>query len=198
MNYVIIGNGVAGTTAAANIRKRDSDGSIIIITDEPYPFYSRIRLMEFLSGDVDEKGLIIRKPAWYEENKIELILNTTISGIDPRKKEAFNSSGSIIQYDRLLLATGGLSFVPPITGADKKGVFTLRTLKDAIAMREYVKVTGGRVLLIGGGVLGLEAGNSLRKSGNQITVVEFFPRLLPRHGIQVLSWSKVKRDNRRR
>lgn len=180
MKYVVIGNGVAGTTAAANIRKIDSQAKITIISDEPYPYYSRIRLMEFLAGDVDEKGLIIRKNQWYEDNGIELFLNTPISEIDTAQKEVITSSGDRIIYDRLLLATGANSLVPPIPGADKKGVFTLRTLKDAIAIRDYAKLTGHRVLLIGGGVLGLEAGNGLRKAGNSITVVEFFPRLLPR------------------
>ncbi len=180
MKYVVIGNGVAGTTAAANIRKMDSEGRITIISDEPYPFYSRIRLMEFLSGDVDENGLIIRKEPWYEENKIDLILNTAVTLIDANKKEVITSFGNVIKYDRLLLATGGQSFVPPIPGADKDGVFTLRTLKDAIAIRKYAEKTNQRVLLIGGGVLGLETGNGLRKAGNYITVIEFFPRLLPR------------------
>lgn len=180
MKYVVIGNGVAGTTAAANIRKIDSQAKITIISDEPYPYYSRIRLMEFLAGDVDEKDLIIRKNQWYEDNMIDLFLNTPISEIDTAQKEVITSSGDRIIYDRLLLATGANSLVPPIPGADKKGVFTLRTLKDAIAIRDYAKLTGHRVLLIGGGVLGLEAGNGLRKAGNSITVVEFFPRLLPR------------------
>ncbi|MEW6409301.1 MAG: FAD-dependent oxidoreductase [Nitrospirota bacterium] len=179
MKYVVIGSGVAGATAAANIRKIDSEGRITIITDEAYPFYSKIRLMEFLSGDIDEKGLMIRKDKWYEENKIEIILNTTVTDIDNEKKEVITFSGERIKYDRLLIATGGISFVPSIPGSDKNGVFTLRTLKDAIAIREYAK-KANRVLLIGGGVLGLEVGNALRKAGSSITVVEFFPRLLPR------------------
>lgn len=180
MQYVIIGNGVAGTTAAANIRKFDSEGKIIIISDETYPFYSRIRLPELLSGAVDEKGLIIKKDTWYAENRIDLVLNTVVTDIDVPGKRVISSDSSAIKYDRLLIATGGLSFVPPIPGADKKGVFTLRTLNDAIAIKEFSKQSGIRVLLIGGGVLGLEAGNSLRKAGNYISVVEFFPRLLPR------------------
>jgi len=84
-----------------------------------------------------------------------------------------------MKYDRLLLATGGVSFVPPIPGSHKKGVFTLRTLKDAAAIKDYAK-NAGPVLLIGGGVLGLEAGNSLRKLGHHVSVVEFSSRLLPR------------------
>jgi len=179
MKYIIIGNGAAGTTAAINIRKIDHEGEITILSDEAYPFYSRIRLMEYISGDVDENGLIIYKDAWYEKNNIKLLLNTPVSEIDKNKKEVITHSGHILKYDRLLIAAGGLSFVPPIPGSDKKGVFTLRTLKDAIEIKRYAEQSK-RVVIIGGGVLGLELGNSLRKTGHSVFVVEFFPRLLPR------------------
>lgn len=180
MKYLIIGNGVAGTTAASTIRKLDDSGQITIVTDEAYPYYSRIRLMEFLSGEVEQNDLVIKKDAWYEENRIELILNTVVSDIDINNKQVVTSSGNTMKFDRLLIATGGISFVPPIPGSDKKGVFTLRTLEDACSIRDYAKKSHRRVLLIGGGVLGLEAGNGLRRAGNAITVAEFFPRLLPR------------------
>ncbi|HBG93516.1 MAG: pyridine nucleotide-disulfide oxidoreductase [Nitrospirae bacterium GWF2_44_13] len=179
MKYIIIGNGVAGTAAAINIRKIDHEGEITILSDEAYPFYSRIRLMEYISGDVDESSLVIYKDAWYKKNNIKLLLNTPVSEIDKNKKEVLTHSGHILKYDTLLIAAGGLSFVPPIPGSYKKGVFTLRTLKDAIEIKKYAEHSN-RVVLIGGGVLGLEAGNSLRKTGHSIFVVEFFPRLLPR------------------
>jgi nitrite reductase (NADH) large subunit len=179
MKYIIIGNGVAGTTAAANIRKIDHEGEITILSDEAYPFYSRIRLMEYISGDADEIRLVIYKDTWYEKNNIKLLLNTPVSEINKNKKEVIISSGHTLKYDALLIATGGLSFVPQIPGSDKKGVFTLRILKDAIEIKKYAEQSK-KVVLIGGGVLGLEVGNSLRKTGHSIFVVEFFPRLLPR------------------
>ncbi len=179
MRYIIIGNGVAGTTAAFNIRKLDSSGEITVLTDEGVPFYSRIRLIDYLAREVDEKGLIIYKDDWYEKNNIKLLLSTSVSEIDKNKKQILTSNGEKLEYDRLLLATGGISFVPPIPGSDKKGVFTLRTLKDANKIKNYA-AEAKNVLLIGGGVLGLEAGNSLRKTGHEVSVVEFFPRLLPR------------------
>lgn len=179
MKYVIIGNGVAGTTAAENIRKLDSTGGITIITDEASPFYSRIRLIDFLANEVDEKGLVIHKDAWYEKDNIQLLLNTVVSEIDRDKKLAITADGEKHGFDKLLLASGGSSFVPPVPGSDKKGVFTLRTLKDAHNIVNYAEGVK-KVILVGGGVLGLEAGNSLRKTGHEVTVVEFFPRLLPR------------------
>jgi nitrite reductase (NADH) large subunit len=179
MRYVIIGSGVAGTTAAEHIRKLDRGGEITFLTDEAVPFYSRIRLIEYLAREAKEQDIIIHKGDWYEKNNIRLILNAPVLEIDKDNKRVVTAGSGELTYDRLLIATGGISFVPPIPGADKRGVFTLRTIRDAdeiIAYAEGVK----KVILIGGGVLGLEAGNSLRKTGHDVTVVEFFPRLLPR------------------
>jgi nitrite reductase (NADH) large subunit len=179
MKYLIVGNGVAGTTAAVRIRQKDTSGEITMLTEEKNPFYSRIRLIDFLAGEATEEDVIMRKLAWYDKNRISLILNKKIISVDTQKKEVRTSSDDKFGYDRLLLAVGGRSFVPPIPGAKLEGVFTLRTLDDARAIKEYARGTE-EVLLIGGGVLGLEVGNALRKSGKKISVVEFFPRLLPR------------------
>jgi nitrite reductase (NADH) large subunit len=179
MEYVIIGNGVAGTTAAAAIRKNDPSGTICLLTDEAHPFYSRIRLTEYLSGEADLAKLQIKKEAWYQENKIALTLGDRVTDIAPAGRQVTTASGKKFTYDRLLLATGADSFLPPISGSDKPGVFTLRHIRDAEAIKRY---TAGKskVLLIGGGLLGLEVGNSLRKAGLEVSVAEFFPRLLPR------------------
>lgn len=179
MKFIIIGNGVAGTTAAANIRKTDKQSEITILTDEPSPFYSRIRLIDYLAKKTDKEHILIYKNKWYEENNIQLMLNFRVSRIDKNSKRVTNANGTELEYDRLLISTGGISFVPPIPGADKKGVFTLRTLQDADKIIAYAD-NRKKVVLIGGGILGLEAGNSLRKTGHEITVVEFLPRLLPR------------------
>jgi nitrite reductase (NADH) large subunit len=177
--YVIIGHGVAGTTAAENIRERDKNGTIDIFTDEPTLFYTRIRLPEFIAGEVQKENLLIRKPDWYREKDVTVHLEEPVRHIETQKKEIQTAKGATYSYDRLLLATGGHSFVPPIKGVDKKGVFTLRSLQDAHSIRDYA-ANAKKTLLIGGGVLGLEAGNSLRRLGLEVAVVEFFPRLLPR------------------
>lgn len=178
MQYLIVGNGVAGTTAAEHIRRHDATGDIVLVTAEDVPFYSRIRLIDYLAGKVDEHVLHLKKPEWYDEFRINLQLNTRISSIDNDKKAAYCETGKKLAYDRLLLATGSDSFVPPIQGVNKKGVFTFRTLRDAKEIRKYAQ-SSKKVIVLGGGVLGLEAGNSLRKIGCEITVVEFFDRLLP-------------------
>lgn len=186
MIYIIIGNGVAGTTAAETIRKHDSRGTVKIFTDEAYPFYSRIRLMEYLAGDVELPKLQIRSKAWYDQNHIQLFLNNKVADIDPAQKEIVTESGTRHKYDKLLLADGSHSFVPPIKGAEKKGVFTLRNIKDAEEIKQLMNGKT-KTLLIGGGILGLEVGNSLRKTGLKVSVAEFFPRLLPRQTDSICS-----------
>lgn len=178
-NHLIIGNGVAGTTAAENIRKLDKAGKITIVTEESTPFYYRMRLPDFISGDLAEDKLSAKKDQWYKDQGIELKLETRIQGADPGKKTVSTQSGLQIPYDRLLIATGSRSFIPPMKGSDKKGVFALRTIQDARDIVAWAKNIQ-KVVLIGGGLLGLEAGNALRKLGKNLTVVEFFPRLLPR------------------
>jgi nitrite reductase (NADH) large subunit len=177
--YIIIGNGVAGNAAAESLRKYDKAGKIVIFSKEKYPFYYVPALPEFLAGEKDLSALIIHNLDWYDKNQIDLHLETDITGIDPAAKTVLTARGERYQYDRLLLAAGGNSFVPPIKGADSEGVFTLRTLGDAQKIKAFAQKSR-QAILIGGGLLGLEAGNGLRKAGLKITVVEFFPRLLPR------------------
>jgi NAD(P)H-nitrite reductase large subunit len=178
-NYLIIGNGVAGTTAAENIRKVDKAGKLMVVTEESTPFYYRMRLPEFISGDLAEDKLIAKNDQWYKDQEIDLRLKTRIQGVNSGKKAVMTQSNEEIPYDRLLIATGSRSFIPPMKGADKKGVFALRTVQDARDIVAWAKNIQ-KVVLIGGGLLGLEAGNALRKLGKNLTVVEFFPRLLPR------------------
>jgi nitrite reductase (NADH) large subunit len=177
--YLIIGNGVAGTTAAEEIRRRDKEGAITIVTEESVPFYWRIQLNEYISGDLKEEKLWARKPEWYKDQGIDLKLKTRIQGGDVKEKVVISLDNRKLPYDRLLVATGSHSFVPPIRGADKKGVFTLRSFQDARDIMDWAKNIK-EVVMIGGGLLGLEAGNALRKMGKKVMVVEFFPRLLPR------------------
>jgi nitrite reductase (NADH) large subunit len=177
--YVIVGNGVAGTTAAEEIRKHDPQGSITILSAEDIPFYYRIRLPEVVAGDIEESKVIARNPAWYRDRSIDLHLQATVTLIDGDSKTLETESGREFPYDRLLLANGSHSFIPPIQGADIPGVFALRSMQDVRDIRSWAE-RSARIVLIGGGLLGLEAGNGLRKLGKEVTVVEFFPRLLPR------------------
>ncbi len=178
-NYLIVGNGVAGTTAAENVRKQDKEGKITIVTDEDFPFYWRLRLNEYLAGDITEEALAAKKAHWYGDQRIDLKLKTLIAGADPNEKVVFTEDKQRLSYDSLLIATGSHSFIPPIKGSEKEGVFALRNIQDARGISVWAKNIKD-VVLIGGGLLGLEAGNALLKLGKKVTVVEFFPRLLPR------------------
>jgi len=178
-DHIIIGNGIAANTAAENIRKLEPDSSICMFSREKHCFYYTPALPEFLAGEKEGKGVTLHNEQWYTEKNIELHLNTEITAIDPVTKTVITGEDTPYRYNKLLLATGGYSFVPPISGADSPGVYSLRTLEDAETIRAQA-VHSKKLVLIGGGLLGLEAGNGLRKAGLDVTVVEFFPRLLPR------------------
>lgn len=178
-SHLIIGNGAAGTTAAEQIRKQDPNAGITMITKEPLPLYSRIRIPDFLGGKIQEQTLIIKDLPWHEQRGINLITETIVSHVDYKNKTAVAEDGTLFPYDTLLLATGSNSFIPPIKGSDKKGVFTLRTAADARALAA-MDAEDKEVVLIGGGLLGLEAASALVSTGKRVTVVEFFDRLLPR------------------
>jgi nitrite reductase (NADH) large subunit len=177
--YLIIGNGVAGTTAAENIRANDATGEIIIVSDEDLPFYYRVRLPDYLGGGVAESELIAKKKAWYDEKKISLKLNTRITEAKPDAKQVLTADNLTLAFDSLLLANGSHPFIPPITGSGMKGVFVIHTIHDVRQILQAAEKISS-IVIIGGGLLGLEAANALHKLGKSITVVEFFPRLLPR------------------
>ena len=177
--YLIIGNGVAGNSAAESIRKIDPPGEVLMFSREKHYFYYVPALPEYLAGEKQVKDFTLHNEKWYEKNRIGLHLETEISEIDARQKRAFTKSGEKFSYDKLLLACGGNSFIPPIPGSQLNGVFTLRTIADADAIRARANQSK-KVVVIGGGLLGLEAGNGLRKMGLKISVVEFSARLLPR------------------
>ncbi len=178
MRYLILGNGVAGTYAAKAIREVDEQGEITIISREPYPFYFRPRLPDLLAGEITPAEIEVFKSEWYPERKISLILNETIIKINPTAKNVETKS-DVYSYDKLLIALGGRSQLPPIAGLDGDGVFTLHDVDDALRLNELCEKYK-KVVLIGGGLLGLEAGFGLIKLGAQVKVVEFFDRLLPR------------------
>ncbi len=177
--YLIIGNGVAGTTAAEKIRRNDPDGVITMVTKEKIPFYSRIRLPDFVAGLVDKTDLIIKDDKWYTDYKIDLKIGITITGIDHSKKQVMDRNGNVFTYDSLLIATGSNPFIPPVKGSDKDNVFSLRSFEDATNIVQAA-AAANNIVAVGGGLLGLEAAHALIKRGIKVVVVEFFDRLLPR------------------
>jgi nitrite reductase (NADH) large subunit len=177
--YVIIGNGVAGATAAEKIRSQDPQGAITLFSDENEPFYYRPRLPDFIAGDLDLARFTLRSRDWYPGKNMELRLGEAVKEVDMAKNEVLSAQGTRKPYDTLLLATGSRSFIPPVTGVQKKGVFALRSFADAQAISGRAK-GAKEAVLVGGGLLGLEAGYSLIRLGLKVQVVEFSDWLLPR------------------
>jgi len=187
--YLIIGNGVAGARAAVRIRERDPQGEIHIFTEEAYPFYYRVRFPQFIAGEVTIKELTIHTEEFYQSKNISLHLGEPVVEVHPDKKEILSKQGMTYSFDFLLMATGGHAFVPPIQGNEKEGVFTLRTMRDAVEMKAYSEKIS-HAILIGGGLVGLEVGGALLRRGLKVAVVEYNPRILPRQmdqeGAQIL------------
>ncbi len=180
MEYIIIGNGVAGTEAAKAIRRNDNLSEIKIFSQDHHPFYSRPRLPELLAKEVNPEDIFVYNYEWYNKNKIQLFLNCTVNHIDTKNQKITLNDKSCFGYSKLLLAIGSSSTLPPIDGINtSEGVFTLRTVEDSLTITKHASLTK-TATLIGGGLLGLEAGNGLRKLGLSITIIEFFDRLLPR------------------
>jgi len=179
MNYILIGNGVAGTEAALAIRNADDQGDITILTQSAHHFYYRPRLIEYLAGKADLAAFTLYNEDHYREKRIGVRLNTRVTAIDPEQGQVTDAAGNLYPYDRLLVATGADCFVPPIPGADLPGVFTVRGVTDCDRVREHARQAENAVV-IGGGLLGLEAAHSLVRLGIKVTVVEVMDRLLPR------------------
>ena len=179
MKYLIIGNGVAGTEAALTIRKNDPEGEITIISESGHLFYYRPKLIDYLAGEITQDKFTIYKSEFYEKKNIQNILSTKIVKLVSQEKMVISEDGTKYAYDRLLLSTGAQCFIPPIPGANQPGVFSLRGIKDADDIRAFCRdITD--VVVIGGGLLGLETAYSLIKLGKKVTVIEVYGRLLPK------------------
>jgi len=177
--YVILGNGIAGVSAARKIKEKDPGGRIEIVTRESYAFYSRPMLPRVIGGDAKEEQIIVYGADWFKKNDISMVLNEDVVEIDPGKMEAKCAGGKVLSGDRMLIAMGSYSFVPPIKGATMAGVFTLRWLDEALRIREYARKSKTAVI-VGAGVLGLEVAAALTKYGVKVSVIEAAPRMLPR------------------
>jgi nitrite reductase (NADH) large subunit len=179
IRHVIVGGGVAGTTAAQNLRRLDPSAAVTLFGDEPHPYYYRPKLWEYLSDALEPSALYYRAADWYASQKIDLRLNATVSRIQPDAHALTLAGGETVPYDRLLLATGASCYMPDVPGVKLPGVFMLRTLQDAAAMRAQAARTR-RAVVVGGGLLGLETAHALCALNLDVTVVEIVPHLLPR------------------
>ena len=193
-DYLIIGNGIAGLSATEEIRKKDADAKIMIVSAEKPSTYWRTRLSDLISKDFNDDELYVKKEPWYSERHINEKLQTSVDRLDTEKNIAFLSNGEQIEYGKVLLATGARPFIPPIKNVESDGVFAIRTIDDLMNFKDYVK-NKNKVVVIGGGILGLEASYSALLLGKEVTVIESFDYLLSRQLDQDLSQKLEKTLN---
>ncbi|MBV0900615.1 NAD(P)/FAD-dependent oxidoreductase [Haloarcula salina] len=154
-SHVIIGDGIAGASAAETIREADPDASVTVLTDEGEALYNRILIKEFAKGKLPEAPISIHEPEWYEERDIDLQLNTHVTDIDPDAHEVNTHEGDTYEYDKLLVATGGTPAQLPVDNSDADGVHHFWTFQDARGIREHAD-EADQGIIVGAGLLGID------------------------------------------
>jgi NAD(P)H-nitrite reductase large subunit len=154
-SHVIVGDGIAGSSAAETIREEDSDAEITVLTDEGEALYNRILIKEFAKGKLPEAPISIHEPEWYEERDIDLELNTYVSGVDPEEKTVETREGDVYEYDKLLIATGGTPNQLPVENSDADGIHHFWTFQDARRIKEHTE-EAEKGIIVGAGLLGLD------------------------------------------
>lgn len=179
MRYLIIGNSAAGVTAAEAIRKIDTKGEITIVSDEPYPAYSRIFITNVLAGKARPENILMRPPGFYEEFQIKAVLGQKVVQIDPANHEAYLEKGAVLTFDRLLLATGASPQLPSVPGSGLRGITGMRTLADALEVAKRIEDTPGLpVVVVGGGLVSLKVTEALIGRGGKATLIVKSPQVL--------------------
>ncbi len=180
-HVVIVGNGIAGNTAADHVRRRHPHCTIDIVGEELHPVYNRMGISRLVYGRSAMAGLQLLGDDWYERNSVTPWLNTLVNEIDRDARHVLLGTGERLPYDRMILAMGASASVPPLDGLDRRDVFVMRTADDAIGIRAHAqRARARRAIVVGGGLLGLEAAYALHRFGLRVTVVQHSERLLER------------------
>lgn len=177
--YLIIGNSAGAIGGVTGIRREDTDGSITIISAEKHHTYSRPLISYWLEGKVSQEKMIYRDEDFYEKNAFEVILGTKAERIDVQKKQVYLAGGESVTYEKLLVATGSVPFVPPIKGRETaKNTFTFTTMDDAAGVGEILD-KNSKVVILGAGLIGLKAAEAVVGQCAGVTVVDLADRVLP-------------------
>ena len=180
MKLVLVGNGLAGMRCLEDLLDMAPDRyEITVIGEEPWGNYNRIMLSPVLSGEKTIDDIMLHPHTWYADKGIRLFAGDPAVRIDRPRKHVYTEKGEVISYDRLILATGSKPFVPPISGSDLKGVLSFRDIYDVNSMLDYCK-TWKNAVVIGGGLLGLEAAYGLKQQGMNVTVLHLMDRIMDR------------------
>lgn len=172
-HLVIIGSGIAGVAAAEAARKESEDLKISLVSSDQYLPYYRLRLAEVLAKPEQADKLFLHNSDWYTERRINLLLDSSVTSLDPQAKTLTLQDGQTMSYDKLVMAAGSKSRLPRVKGQDRPGAFTLWTLADAKKISDAIDQEGIKsCVVIGGGLLGLEAGWQLHQRGLKVTILE--------------------------
>ncbi|MGI8650233.1 MAG: nitrite reductase large subunit NirB [Rubrobacter sp.] len=172
----VVGNGNAGATLVDSLLAKGGDGvKITVYGDEHVGAYDRIRLSEYMAGEIDLSGIGLRSDDWYRDNNVRFRRGVRVEEIDTEAKQTRGTDGDWVAYDKLVLATGSSSSVPEIPGRDKEGVFVFRTVRD---VEEMLEASPRKAVVIGGGLLGLEAAYGLTNHDAEVTVLHRSPHLM--------------------
>lgn len=179
IKVIVLGAGQAGYTAAKTVKQNLPDTEVLVFEEETVGLYAKMRLPEFVAGTLPEEKLFLAPEPAFQALGLQPFFKANVERVDPLNKQVYVTGFQPFPYDILIFATGARAFVPPVKGIETVESFTLRTLNDA---KKIVAKTAeaGDALVIGGGLLGLEAASALRCRGLKVTVSEFMDRLLPR------------------
>ena len=175
--YVIVGASAAGIGAVEAIREVDPIGTIAVISDEECPQYSRPMISDLVSGETDFGKMMCREHEFWEKNNIQALTGRTATALSLSDKYVMLDEGDHVNFEKLLIATGGKPFVPKIEGSDKDGVFTFTTLSDAENMLSKLEKAES-ALVIGAGLIGVSVTEALVKRGLKVTMVELQKKIL--------------------
>ena len=177
--FVVVGGGLAGAKAVETLRDEGFDGQVVLIAREPVRPYERPPLSkEVLAGKKERDSVFVHDESWYADHDVELLTGTEAVALDLDAHEVELHNGRRVHFDKLLLATGAWPRHIEIPGANLEGVHYLRTLEDSDALREQFAGGGKRIVVVGGGWIGLEATAAARGYGNDVTVIEPQPTVL--------------------
>jgi nitrite reductase (NADH) large subunit len=196
---VIVGNGVAGTTAAEALRRVSRSLDICMVGEESHPFYNRMALGHVVAGHSNVEELYLKPDSWFAETRVRVLADSRAVSIDRLAKRLVLSTGQVLDYDRLIVATGATARLPDPGFLARTNAFVLRTAADAQSIRAYVEEGAARsAVIVGGGVLGIEIAEALHDLGVAVTILNRSARLMDRHldpeGAQMLTRYLNKMD----
>ena len=178
-HVVVVGGGIAGISAAESLRQASPETKITLISKESHLPYYRLNSTRYVAGDISEDELPIRPQSWYEDNNIERLSGLEVLSFSPDKHEVELRSGETVPFEKLILTVGAHPFIPPLAGANREGVTSLRTVEDA---RMILEISRNELACacVGGGLLGLETAGALARNGADVTLLESHEWLMPR------------------